>query len=390
MHHINQAVHLLKSYLKGDIHPDSNEKLQQLLTKYPDLLDFVKSLDNPDDLEDALDQYKSFDDEKIDNKGDHMLQDILSRIKEERKPQIISFKRVAVIAASVAVLFFAAFYVLGDRFVGLGQTTLQSAASFSPGTNKAILTTSDGKQLELSSSYGGIIVADRLLYEDGSVVWEEKALDQNMTLTLATPRGGQYQVSLSDGTKVWLNAESKLHYPRVFSDSIRMVEMEGEAYFEVAKDAQKPFIVKTKQEKIEVLGTHFNVNAYTEESTSAVALLEGKVKVSLGDRTSKVLQPGQQSLVKEDAIQVQNIDVAESIAWKNGEFMFNNESLSSVMRKLARWYDIEVEIASDVQDISIWGSISRYDNFSEVLQVIKMTDDNIQFKIEGRRVKLMK
>ncbi len=390
MHHINHVVQLLRAYLKGDIHPGSNEELQQLLTNYPDLLEFVRKMETEEGFKQALEQYKSLDHKEDVSGEDRMLQGILSRIRRDHQPKVARHWMKAAVAASVVLLFFAVFYTLSERFASKGKVALQSQVNFTPGTSKAVLMTSDGRQLELSSSYEGIIVGDQLLYEDGSVLLDEEAMDQDIVLTLATPRGGQYQVVLPDGTRVWLNADSKLQYPKVFSGNNRMVEMEGEAYFEVAKNDAQPFIVQTNREKVEVLGTHFNVNSYPEETTSAVALLEGKVKVSIADQSAEFLQPGQQSLVKGGVIQVQQIAIAESVAWKNGEFMFNNESLSSVMRKLARWYDIEVEIAPDVQDISIWGSLSRYDNFSEALQVIKMTDDHIQFKVEGRRVKLMK
>jgi len=209
-------------------------------------------------------------------------------------------------------------------------------------------------------------------------------------LTLSTPRGGQYQVELSDGTKVWLNAASKLHYPREFLDNHRTVELEGEAYFEVSSGKHRPFIVKTKNEAVEPLGKHFNVTAYINEWLPYVTLLEGKVSVSLENERSKILLPGQQSAVKGAVMQVNEINVAESVAWKNGEFMFNKESLGSVMLKLSRWYDIEVEMTDGVKDLRVWGSVSRYDTFDEILQVIKAIDDSIHFEIDGRRVKIMK
>jgi|SRR5690606_12902725 len=391
MHNIDHDVQLLRAYLKGETHPDSNPALRELLAKYPDLSEFATKLDSEKGLKNLLEKYQSVDNEDGNNGEDRVLQNILSRIRQENRPRVVSFNwKKAAVAAGIAAILFIAFQFFNGRFTNTVQTEQYDIASFAPGTSKALLTTSDGRQVELDSHYKGIVIGDRLLYEDGSELFEGDSIGHDITLTLRTPRGGQYQVSLPDGTKVWLNADSKLHYPRTFAGKIRAVEVQGEAYFEVASDAEKPFIVQTDREKIEVLGTHFNVNSYTEEAKSSVALLEGKVKVSLANQQSRVLHPGEQSLVEGNTIQVQKIDVTESVAWKNGEFMFYNESLSSVMRKLARWYDIEIEIAPDVQDITIWGSISRYENFNEVLQIIKLTDDNIQFKVEGRRVKLMK
>ncbi|NGM60657.1 DUF4974 domain-containing protein [Sphingobacterium sp. SGG-5] len=388
MHPIDDVVRLLRGYLKGEIHPDTSVELYNLLNKYPTLVELVRKLDSEESLNRALEDYKRFANQEAEE--DDMLAGILSRVRETDKPMIVRryWPKIG-IAASVFLLLFIGFYVFSNRFIN-NDETVALVADFDPGSNKAILTTSDGREVTLSSSYEGIIVGDQLVYEDGSVLLNEEEIDMDGALTLTTPRGGQYQVSLSDGTRVWLNADSKLYYPRVFSGNTRTVQMEGEAYFEVAKNEQKPFIVQTNRQKVEVLGTHFNVNAYSEEPISAVSLLEGKVKVSLANQAEETLLPGQQSLVKNDVIYVQKIDIAESVAWKNGEFMFNNESLSSVMRKLARWYDIDVDLASDVKDISIWGSVSRYDTFDEVLQVIKMIDEHIQFKIEGRRVSIMR
>lgn len=393
MHNIDQVVRLLKDYLHGKTSPESNEALRDLLETYPDLLEHVNMLESEEGLKKALASYKVLYDEDLPEHEDSTLQHILTEIRAKDKPRsLIRFNiKTISVAASIVALFFVTFYTLrGHFFIEEELTPFEIATTVTPGTHRAVLETPDGRQIELSSDYEGIIVGDEILYEDGSVLIDDSHITQNVKLTLSTPRGGQYQVSLADGTKVWLNADSKLHYPRVFSGDNRTVELTGEAYFEVAKDESRPFIVQTASETVEVLGTHFNVNAYDEESSSSVALLEGKVNVSLANQQSKTLLPGQQSIVKGDIIQVRKTDISESVAWKNGEFMFNNESLSSVMRKLARWYDIEVELDSGVKDLSIWGSMSRYDTFDEVLQIIKMIDENIKFKIEGRRIKIMK
>ncbi|HMR19683.1 MAG TPA: FecR domain-containing protein [Sphingobacterium sp.] len=392
MHNIEEASRLLKDYLNGKISPDSNKALRNLLATYPHLLEHIKILGNEEGLKKTLATYKTLYNEELPENEDPTLNYILTEIraKDKRQPWIrVNFKTMT-IAASIAALFFITFYVFYERYTDKELTPHQIAMTLTPGTNRAILETSDGRQIELSSDYEGIIVGEDIAYNDGSILLEEDDIRKNVILTLSTPRGGQYQVSLPDGTKVWLNADSKLYYPTVFSGHSRAVELTGEAYFEVARDEDRPFIVRTHNEKIEVLGTHFNINAYDDDTSSSVTLIEGKVKVVLADQQSKILLPGEQSFVKGGVIEVQKIDVAESVAWKNGEFMFNSESLSSVMRKLARWYDIEVDIAPDLQHVSIWGSISRYDNFDEVLQIIKMTDDRIQFKIEGRRVELMR
>jgi ferric-dicitrate binding protein FerR (iron transport regulator) len=168
------------------------------------------------------------------------------------------------------------------------------------------------------------------------------------------------------------------------------VELEGEAYFEVASNKAQPFIVITPMEQVEVVGTHFNVHAYTEETLSKVALLEGKVKVSVSDSQTMVLQPGQQTVVQGNEIRVLHINPEESIAWKNGEFMFNNENLGTALKQIARWYDIHIQVDPTLENLTFWGSVSKFDNFDKVLKIIKMADDDIKINIEGRRVKVMR
>lgn len=392
MYDIDRVVLLLTNYLKGNIDVSSDTELQSLLERYPGILELLDKIDNKDVLRNELEVYLSVDDEHVSEKDDPMLQSILSEIrlnKPQQRQVRFPFRRVAV-AAAVLFAFFLALYMIPNRPQKDEITAMEIAASFIPGTNKALLTTSDGNAFELSSSQEKIIVGEDIIYGDGSTLLKTALQDQNVALTLETPRGGQYQVILSDGTKVWLNAASKLQYPKTFSGTARKVEVEGEAYFEVAKDTSKPFIVNTPQETVEVLGTHFNILAYPDEPTSYVSLLEGKVSVTVPNNTPKILREGQQSVVKGNTIKLKDINQEESIAWKNGEFMFNEETLGSAMRKLARWYDLEIEIDQTVQNISLWGSISRYENFGEVLQIIKLTDKNIHVVIEGRRVKLMK
>ncbi len=210
-------------------------------------------------------------------------------------------------------------------------------------------------------------------------------------MLLTTPRGGQYFVELSDGSKVWLNAESSLQYPAQFSGNTREVKLIGEAYFEVKSNAEKPFIVTTNAERVEVLGTHFNINSYPDVGLSRVTLSEGKVRVApLSNRTdTHILTPNSQAVIRGSNIEKISVNADEYIAWKNGEFMFNNEPLSSVLQKLSRWYDFDYSIAPALQDLKIWGSISKYENFDKVLRIIKITDKKIKLNIKGKKVIIM-
>lgn len=393
MQETNHIVHLLRDFLSGDIDATRSEELQQLFVEYPCLREVVEELSNEQGLQNALHAYGELYTDTFQKREEQVLRHVLTRIKQplppSRRPGASKRLWLYASVAAVVVAVLSATLLWRKELVE-SQPKEETLDNFTPGSNMASLKFSNGKHVDLSDAYGGIIIDDQIVYEDGSALSDEGSLDENVMFTLETPRGGQYQVTLSDGTKVWLNADSKLHYPHRFSDDARYVELEGEAYFEVTHREKQPFIVTTPREKVEVLGTHFNVNSYQTDLNSTVALIEGEVRVSSGPHATAVLKPGQQSFIANGKLKVQDIDVEESVAWKNGEFMFNNEALSSAMKKVARWYDLEIEISPELKDVVIWGSISRYDNFNKVLNLIKMTDERIQFDVAGKRVVFMK
>jgi transmembrane sensor len=207
--------------------------------------------------------------------------------------------------------------------------------------------------------------------------------------SIETPRGGQYEVYLPDGTHVWLNAATKLTYPTAFNGSTREVKLSGEAYFEVARNKDKPFIVSAASAKVEVLGTHFNISAYSEDAELATTLLEGSVRMSNGT-LSKLLKPGEQGLTLkgQQNISIKQADVEQVMAWTKGNFVFNDVSIKEVMKIAARWYDIEVEYHGKVEFKKFGGTTSRYQSIIELLDDMKETG-RINYKIEGRRVILM-
>ncbi|WP_316817522.1 FecR domain-containing protein [Pedobacter nyackensis] len=260
----------------------------------------------------------------------------------------------------------------------------------SPGGNKAVLKLANGQTINLSNDQNGIIIkATELAYNDGTHIQTNDthptASAQN---TISTPAGGQYQVILQDGTKVWLNAESSLSYPSSFAGQERKVEITGEAYFEVAHNKAMPFKVVSKGQTVEVLGTHFNIMAYNNENAVKTTLLEGSVKVT-GRRTSKLLSPGQQAQLTDQHITITNhVDLEEIISWKNGYFKFN-EDIKSIMNKIARWYDLDVVYKPGVDlNQTFSGEVSKSRNVSVLLKVMELTG-NVNFKIEGRRIIVM-
>lgn len=270
----------------------------------------------------------------------------------------------------------------------------QIANDIAPGKHTATLTSADGKTIRLSDAKTGVVIAaSSLKYNDGTALEpEHSALRQvveSTKLTATTPRGGTYQVTLADGTKVWLNAASSLHFPSNFKGlANRKVKLTGEAYFEVAKNKAQPFVVEGQGQELEVLGTHFNVNAYPDEGGVKTTLLEGSVKVK-NDYTGLILKPHEQSVMKDKQFDVFAVNVEQIVAWKNGQFAFDKQNLQDIMRNIARWYDVEVVYAPDFKSLPFTGSVSRFKNISSVLKVLELTG-SVHFKIEGRRVTVMK
>jgi transmembrane sensor len=250
----------------------------------------------------------------------------------------------------------------------------------------------DGLKNGVLENRGGIEIVKTKEGEISYILREKGALNPNNIIesSISTPNGGQYKIQLSDGTRIWLNAASEVKFPIAFVKEQRVVELQGEAYFEVAKDTKRPFIVKTAKEKVTVLGTHFNVNAYREEAVSKVSLLEGKVQVATHQNDySTRLEPGQQTVNGSGTVRVESFNPEESIAWKNGDFVFNNETLEQVMLKVGRWYDVNVQVDPSIAKIQIWASISKSEQIDKVLRLVQLASDHITYRIEGRRVYMM-
>jgi transmembrane sensor len=325
---------------------------------------------------------------------------IWNRLEENITPPVkirpINYKKWLSVAAAMLIFFSASLFIYRQLYPDTTNIA-QHKQQIVPGGNKAILTLANGTKIVLNEARSGTLVTQgstlvkkegdgRLAYD----ILETPDVDDNLSYnTVATPRGGQYNIILPDGTNVWLNAESSLRFPTVFNGDHRNVELTGEAYFEVAKDKHKPFTITANAVKVEVLGTHFNVNAYNDESTINTVLLEGRVKVS--SNTTVMLSPGQQAKFNRrlKTIAVGDADIEEAVAWKNGYFMFANEDLHKIMRKVSRWYNVDVVYKDDLADLTFWGNVSRFENVSQVLKTLELTG-TVHFKIEGRRIIVMR
>lgn len=254
-----------------------------------------------------------------------------------------------------------------------------------PASGKAVLTTEDGRSFDLSDSGTRILSSGEgeIVQSGASLAYQYSDRKSRPEYhTLSTPRGGIFEVRLQDGTKVWLNAASSIRYPSFFNGKERVIEIKGEAYFEVAQDKDRAFRVKTEDVDVEVLGTRFNINSYTVQNEVVTTLLEGAVRVRSGQSTS-ILKPGQQALAKNFSVQIaENANLSEVMAWKNGLFNFNQKGIKEVMSQLSMWYDIDVEYPSGIPDIRFFGEIERGLPLKTVLAILEKS--NLKFELKGR------
>jgi hypothetical protein len=292
-----------------------------------------------------------------------------------------------------------------------------------PGGQKAMLTLGNGQQIVLDSAANGLLAQEgnAQVKKEGSGLKYQSAIgnpESAITFnTLTTPRGGEYKLTLPDGSRVWLNAASSIRYPTAFTGNTREVELEGEGYFEVAtlrlRSGQKmPFHVKTSTQDIEVLGTHFNVNAYKDEETIKTTLLEGRVKVGSrqwavgseekakgkgqraeGKEESVVLKPGEQASISQTSqqsqpIPVQTVDTGEVMAWTNGQFIFREQRIENIMKQISRWYNVEVAFAGKPTQEGFTASVPRNVPVSKVLRYLELTT-LVHFKIDGNKITVL-
>lgn len=378
---------LFKRYYEKSATADEKAKLFQLIEESSDqqLLELIqlhgKQLDRPEPV--------------ISNdKSQAMLKNILrdkDSVSPVRKMKWV-WAAAAVFLVAVSLGYFFMWGTAKNQNVSVSKPTPGNLIQ--PGGNKAILTLANGKQIILDNADNGDLTSEAnvkvIKLSDGQISYQTTGNTNEIAYnTIITPNGGQYQLILSDGSKVWLNAASRLRFPASFVGKERAVELSGEGYFEIAPDRKRPFRVMVNDTKVEVLGTHFNINAYTDEPSMTTTLLEGKIKLNSGSSVH-LLKPGQQALVLSPGnIQVvDNADLEEAIAWKNGKFIFNGNSIQSIMRQLSRWYDVKVEYSNNLPNDEYVGAIQRSDNISAMLHILEKTK-TIDFKITGKQVTVL-
>lgn len=283
------------------------------------------------------------------------------------------------------------------KLITAEKTPTIKSTPIKPGTNMATLTLANGATIALEDAADGIVaqaggtavrkVGKGLIsYSDNGT---PAPANENELHTINIPRGGQYTVTLSDGTKVWLNSESSLTYPVVFGRTERKVRLKGEAYFEVSKNTESPFIAQTDHATVYVLGTHFNINAYKDEKNVKVTLLEGSVRLSAGPDKA-LLVPGEQGVVdtSRTGIEKRKVNMNQVMAWKAGYFIFRNSTIQDIMRQIGRWYDVEIVYEGEIPKGTFGGTYSRNKDIHELLKGLELTG-LVHFKIEGRRLIVM-
>ncbi|MFD2553521.1 FecR family protein [Sphingobacterium tabacisoli] len=387
MHDLKQLKELYQQYLKKTIPDSGRETLMRFFCNCTD--EEIEEVLGASDI--AVEE-----DFVVPSHFEPRVQQLLGRINQQVDQESVkekrSIKQIVLrwgsVAAVLALIGFAT-YTMYERnpAVEIKDGTQVYNQDIPAGGNRATMLLSDGTSVELSEDKEEIIAVNgNYHYEDGTPLMEEAGTVQSAVLR--TPQGGQYRVVLSDGTKVWLNASSSLTYPTRFVGGKRQVTLVGEAYFEVAKDTKCPFEVINAGQVVEVLGTSFNIAAYPEEKTIKTTLLEGRVKIALpGNGMFKMLTPNQQSTTElgSSLIAVKTVDTESAVAWKNGYFMFDDEDFESIMKKVAKWYDVDIVYESKPQNIAFIGTVSRSKNISEVLHALERTG-KVKFKISGRKI----
>ncbi|MFA4870062.1 MAG: FecR domain-containing protein [Pedobacter sp.] len=372
------AKRLIKKYNEGTCTPEEKELLESWYLK--------AASENEDELHEP-----NYQDAK---------REIWAKISSERPVQVKKRLLVPAIAAAAVLVLTVGIALFVNQKYHETEVEVETLKvnNVEPGGNKAFLILADGRKISLTDVENGNLAEQSGIRinktADGQLVYEvAAATSKNGTSaeavynTIETPLGGQYQVKLNDGTKVWLNAGSKLRYPVLFAGNERKVELIGEGYFEVTHDQRKPFKVISAEQTVVVLGTRFNVNNYQDEAVVKTTLLEGSVRVTANQLT-KLLKPGEQASQSGKEIKVRTVDVEQVMAWHKGDFAFEGVALKSIMRQISRWYDVDVVYQGEIADVEFGGSISRSKNITEVLKVLEMTQ-GVHFKIEGRRVLVM-
>lgn len=365
------------------------------------IADYLSGRINEKDKEDLLIWYKqkSFEDSVYPDDESVVCERILTKIlksvdQQQKKSTIYSFKKWLWHAAAILLIASAglAYYSLSyEGEVGTIEQTAFANSNITPGSHQAILVLEDGEELILNRDQEEIIMQGQLLYGDGSTVIADASRNIGKRITLRIPKGGHFQTTLSDGTKVWLNAESEIEFPTSFLGlENRVVKLKGEGYFEVFSDKKQPFYVESDEHRVLATGTAFNISAYPNDKNYKVTLLEGGVNIMDKSIVKEYLLPNQQYIYNTITrnFRKQEVESKHSIDWVHGKFSLNRDELRDIALKIERWYDVEVELeGQDIPNYRFSGTISRSISIMEFLEFLRMTNE-LNYEIKDRNIKL--
>ena len=408
---ISQIKNLLDSYIAGSATQQEQQLVEQWLEENDQQNTEWQLMNNKDKAAWLLQLYRDIDNSITPKDADWEEDNTIDSSHAWYKKFWVPVAAALIVSIGAGIYYF--LLPQQERATPVSVTAPQLQNDALPGTNKAILTLDNGKTILLDDSQDGVLVkqggtavskqGENLMYKGKGNNDKDAPVVFN---TLTTPRGGQYKLVLADGSKVWLNASSSIRYPVSFTGNERKVEITGEVYFEISQlsvDGLKgkatkriPFIVKVNMlgregAEVEVLGTHFNINAYDDEDAISTTLLEGSIKISPPRPNEKSLEaviitPGQQARLNKNGLLqlVKEVNIEETVAWKNGLFMMDGVAIPAVLRQLARWYDVDIVYGNGIPEGRITGDIPRDMNLSEVLKVMELS--GVHFKIDNKKI----
>jgi ferric-dicitrate binding protein FerR (iron transport regulator) len=380
----HRIAQLIAGYLRGTISKREHEELDNWIAASDENMQLFERLTDEKNLEEAAKWIENVDTEKA-------LEEKKQQIEFNKPPVRKMWLRILpyAVAASVIIVLGLLFFQPSESNGTNGKTVVIN--DINPGGNKAVLQLADGRKIILDSAANGVLATEGNIpvskIEGQLIYTKDKAASSEIIYNaVTTPKGGQYKLTLSDGTKVWLNAASSIQYPVSFSSNERTVSIKGEAYFEVEKNKEKPFKVKVNDMMVEVLGTQFNINAYSDEPAIRTTLAEGSIKVSILNGESSTLKPGQQAqLTSEGVLKTVDANIEEILAWKDGKFSFDGTQIEHIMRQITRWYDAEVIYELKPTDHFTALDVPRDVPVSKLLYFLEKTG-RVHFKIENNKI----
>jgi hypothetical protein len=377
----DQYLSLCEKYLRGDYTPE-----EEIL---------IKKYQHNAGLTDA--HLVNFDNTEKDRLRGLLYDKLQTSLRQQQTPVVNMYRWFYVAAASVLLFISVGIYFANNNKGKITRPAAQNnnAAKndIQPGSNKAVLTLANGHSITLDDAKNGVLSkqGNAAISKSGNGIvinnnGDNNPIADNSLNTITIPRGGKYNITLPDGTKVWLNSSSALIFPNAFTGTERKVTVTGEAYFEVAKNKSMPFKIDVNgKQVVEVLGTHFNITAYADDEAITTTLLEGSVKVNYKNKAT-VIKPGQMAVnTLGDMVTVRQANIDEVMAWKNDNFIFNNENITSIMKKISRWYDVDVIYKGDMSRINFDGNYSRSKGLASLLKNIELVD-KVRFATEERRI----